>query len=130
MLKRIVSGIMLTVLLTSLSMLTFCTHPLKASGTTYLKADGDKYSSTSFVAELAPSNFWALIICGSKENGSFPEDAAYMYHVLSEHYAFDSIHYLHANSSAPSVDDCSKRCGWKFLGLRWRLRFARVSMVL
>jgi hypothetical protein len=33
---------------------------------------------------------YALIVCGSAD-GSFRNNTAYMYHVLSEHYCFDGL---------------------------------------
>jgi hypothetical protein len=52
-----------------------------------------------------PVRYWTLLICGDDSGmQTFPRDAGYMYHVLSEHYAFDDIYYLHVDVSMPGVD--------------------------
>jgi hypothetical protein len=48
--------------------------------------------------------YWSLIICGSGEPGSFPEDASYMYHIVKDHCDFDGVYYLHVNPSISGVD--------------------------
>ncbi|MDH5690545.1 MAG: hypothetical protein OEY81_03835, partial [Candidatus Bathyarchaeota archaeon] len=66
-----------------------------------------------------PQQLWALIICGSEEPGSFPEDAGYMYHVLSDHYDFDGIYYLHVYTDRPGVDALSTRANVRSAITNW-----------
>lgn len=58
--------------------------------------------------QAVEGDLWAVIICGdSPTPPTFSWDTNYMYHVLSEHYAFndDSIYYLHPDISTPGVDN-------------------------
>ena len=50
--------------------------------------------------------FWALLVsCARPGETSLHATGAYMYHVLSEHYDFDGIYYLHSDPSFPGVND-------------------------
>lgn len=66
-----------------------------------------------------PQQLWALIICGSEEPGSFPEDAGYMYHVLNDHYDFDGIYYLHVYTDRPGVDALSTKANVRSAITNW-----------
>jgi hypothetical protein len=50
--------------------------------------------------------FWALVVsCARPGEMSLHATGAYMYHVLSEHYDFDGLYYLHSDPSFPGVND-------------------------
>jgi hypothetical protein len=70
--------------------------------------DGDYNDMVISLTIVNPVRYWALIICGEFMQdpawSPFPLDTAYMYHVLSEHYVFDDIYYLHVNTSVHGVN--------------------------
>lgn len=50
--------------------------------------------------------FWALLVMSSQSTGetSLYATIDYMHHVISEHYDFDGIYYLHQDNSIPGVN--------------------------
>jgi len=67
--------------------------------------------------------YWALIVCGDDFGYcyNFGADAAYMYHVLREHYCFDDdhIYYLHVDTTAPGVDDLATKAKFRWAITDW-----------
>jgi hypothetical protein len=56
-------------------------------------------------ATASSTKFWALLVsCARPGEESMHATAAYMYHVLSEHYDFDGIYYIHSEEDFPGVN--------------------------
>ena len=67
--KRLVSGIMLTLLLTSMLTLAFDIQPVKASGTIYIRADGSIDPPTSPISSVDNATYFLIGNITSDANG-------------------------------------------------------------
>lgn len=65
---------------------------------------------------------WAVILCAAKIHGGTlggPGDAAYAYHVLSTHYAFNDIYYLHYDTNISEVDAYANSTNFRWAITNW-----------
>lgn len=67
-------------------------------------------------------DYWAVILCATKIYGGTlggPGDAAYAYHVLSTHYVFNDIYYLHYDTTIPEVDAYANSTNFRWAITDW-----------
>lgn len=68
------------------------------------------------------ADYWAVILCAAELYGGVkggPGDAAYAYHVLSTHYAFNDIYYLHYNTNISEVDAYANSTNFRWAITNW-----------
>jgi hypothetical protein len=65
------------------------------------------------------TDYWAVIVCATSNPESAPADAAYAYHVLSAHYDFDDICYLHYDTDIPEVDMIANTTNFRWATTDW-----------
>jgi len=79
-------------------------------------------STNTVNGQVQEMDYWAVILCTTGIDGGTkggPGDAAYAYHVLSTHYAFNDIYYLHYNTTIPEVDAYANSTNFRWAITNW-----------
>jgi len=77
--------------------------------------------------EANETSYWAVIVCSTASPYSARGSAAYAYHVLNAHYAFNDICYLHFNTDPSEVDMLANTTNFQWAITEWLVDCCEIS---